>query len=95
MAYRGEECEEWIVWEFRMDMHTLLYLKWITNKDLLQSTVNSAQCYVEPGWEGAWERMDICIHVAESFCPAPETYIILLIGYTLIQTSFIKKKNTF
>ena len=27
-------------------MYTLLYLKWITNKDLLHSTHNSAQCYV-------------------------------------------------
>ena len=26
-----------------MDMYTLLYLKWITNKDLLYSTGNSAQ----------------------------------------------------
>jgi len=29
-----------------MDMYTLLYLKWITNKDLLYSTGNSAQGYV-------------------------------------------------
>ena len=29
-----------------MDMHTLLYLKWITNKILLYSTGNSAQCYM-------------------------------------------------
>ena len=28
-----------------MDMYTLLYLKWITKKDLLYSTWNSAQCY--------------------------------------------------
>ena len=28
-----------------MDMYTLLYLKWRTNKDLLCSTWNSAQCY--------------------------------------------------
>ena len=32
--------------EFGMDMYTLLYLKWITNKDLLCSTGNSAQYYV-------------------------------------------------
>ena len=37
---------EGIVREFGMIMHTLLYLKWITNKDLLYSTGNSAQCYV-------------------------------------------------
>ena len=32
--------------EFGMDMYTLLYLKWITNKALLYSTGNSAQCFV-------------------------------------------------
>ena len=32
-----------IVREFGIDMYTLLYLKWITNKDLLYSTENSAQ----------------------------------------------------
>ena len=37
---------EGIVREFGMDMYTLLYLKWITNKDLLYSTGNSAQCSV-------------------------------------------------
>ena len=30
--------------QFGMDVYTLLYLKWITNKDLLYSTGNSAQC---------------------------------------------------
>ena len=30
-------------------MYTLLYLKWITNKDPLYSTWNSTQCYV-PAW---------------------------------------------
>ena len=29
---------EWIVREFEMVMYTLLYLKWITSKDLLYST---------------------------------------------------------
>ena len=36
---------EGIVRESGMDRYTLLYLKWITNKDLLYSTGNSAQCY--------------------------------------------------
>ena len=35
-----------IVREFGIDLYTLLYLKWITNKDLLYSTENSAQYYV-------------------------------------------------
>ena len=33
-----------IVREFGMDLYTLLYLNWITNKDQLYSTRNSAQC---------------------------------------------------
>ena len=35
-----------------IDMYTVLYLKQVTNKDLLHSTWNSAQCYV-PGWDGS------------------------------------------
>ena len=48
---------EGIVREFGMDMYTNIhYLKWITNKDLLSSTGNSAQCYVAAdGWEGSLE----------------------------------------
>ena len=34
-----------------MDMYTLLYLKCKTNKDILYSTGNSAQCYVA-AWIG-------------------------------------------
>ena len=34
-----------------MDMYTLLYLKWITSKDLLYSTGNVAQYYVA-AWMG-------------------------------------------
>ena len=51
MVTMGEWCGEGIVREFGMDMYTLLYLKWITSKDLLYSTQNSAQCYVE-AWMG-------------------------------------------
>ena len=32
-------------------MYTLLYLKWITNEDLLYSTGSSAKCYVA-AWRG-------------------------------------------
>ena len=49
MNYRGEG----IVRRFGVDMYTLLYLKWITKKDLLYSTRNSAQCYV-----AAWMERD-------------------------------------
>ena len=36
---------------FGTDMYSLLYLKWITNKDLLYSIGNSAGCYVA-AWLG-------------------------------------------
>ena len=49
--------------EFGMDMYTLLYLKWITNKDLLCSTWNSAQCYMAASMEGrGWGRMDMSLY---------------------------------
>ena len=51
MVARGEGRREGIVREFGMVMYTLLYLKWITNEDLLYSTWNSAQCYVAV-WKG-------------------------------------------
>ena len=35
-----------IDWEFGIDMYTLLYLKWIINKDLLYNTGNSAKYYI-------------------------------------------------
>ena len=37
--------------KFGTDMYTLQNFKWITNKNLLYSTWNSAQCYV-----AAWMR---------------------------------------
>ena len=44
--------------DFEIDMYTLSYLKWISNKDLLCSSGNSAQCYVAAwtggGFGGEW-----------------------------------------
>ena len=42
MVIREEGWREDIVRECEVDMYTLLYLKGITNKDLLYSTGNSA-----------------------------------------------------
>ena len=47
----GERLGEGIGREFGVEMYTLLYLKWIANKDLLYSTWNSAQRYVA-AWMG-------------------------------------------
>ena len=52
MVAREKRWGEGIVRESGFYMYTRLYLKWITNKDLLYSTWNSAQCYVAAGWEG-------------------------------------------
>ena len=51
MVTRVERQGKGIVREFVINMYTLLYLKWITNKVLLYSTGNSAQCYVAAWWE--------------------------------------------
>ena len=45
MGVMGEERE------FRIDVYTLLYLKWITSKILVYNTGNSAQCDVA-AWMG-------------------------------------------
>ena len=69
-AYGCQGWEGWegrIVREFGMDVYTLLHLKWITNKDLLYSLQNSAQCYVVAWMRGVFGRKtDPCIFLAES-----------------------------
>ena len=51
MAAKEEEWGEGIGRGLGIDMYTLLYLKWMTNKDLLYSTGNSTQCCVA-AWMG-------------------------------------------
>ena len=46
MVTSGEGSRGGIVRECGIDMYILLYLKWITNKDLLYSTGNSAQYHL-------------------------------------------------
>ena len=57
-----------IVREFGMDVHILLYLKWITNKDLLYNTCNSAWCYVAAWMGGEFGREWIHVYV---YCLRP------------------------
>ena len=40
-----------INWEIQLDIYTLLYIKWMTNKNLLYSTRNSTQYFVMAYWE--------------------------------------------
>ena len=72
-------------------MCALLYLNWISNKDLLYSTWNSAQCYVA-AWMGRefGGKMDTCICMAESLYCLPEMISTLFISYTPIQNKRFK-----
>ena len=81
---------EGIVRKFGMDLCTLLYLKWITNKDLLDSTGNSAQCYVAAWMGGEFGGEWIQVHV---WLSPPETIPTLLIGCTPIQNKKLKEKK--
>ena len=48
--------------------------------NLAHGTQLSVMC--QPGWEGVWERMDMCIGLAESLHCSPEAVTTLSIGYT-------------
>ena len=67
-----------------MDMYTLLYFKWIANKDLLYSIWNS-MLYGSLDGRGVWERMDTCICMPESPHRSPEIITTLSISYIPIQ----------
>ena len=56
MVPREKEWEEGIVREFGKVVYTLLYFRWITKKDLLDSTWNSAQCHVAAWMGGEFGR---------------------------------------
>ena len=77
-----------------MDMYSLLYLKWITNKDLLKSTGNSAQCHVAAwmGGEFGGEWIHVHVWLSPSLCCSSEIITTLLIGYTPVQNeAFLQK----
>ena len=83
---------ERIVKDFGKVMYTMLYLKWITNRNLLYSTWNSAQCYL-PFWtRGARGTMYTYVYVAESLHYSPEAITTLIIGYTPTQSALGGKK---
>ena len=74
-----------------MDMYTLVFLEWITNKDLLCSAGNSVQCHVA-AWMG-WELGEERIHVYVWLSSPPESITALLIGYTSVQNKKFKQTN--
>ena len=85
MVASGERPGERIVREFGMDMYTLLYLKWIINKNQLYSTGNSVQCHAEAWTRGGFGEEWIRVYVRLSpFTVLSETITTLLIGYLLL-----------
>ena len=77
-----------------MDIYTLLYLKWITNKDPLYSTWNSALmlCGSLDG-RGVWGKRDTCVCMAAFLHCSPEIITILLISCTPIENRKFKLKK--
>ena len=75
----------------------MLYLKWITNKDLylLYSPRNfSAQCCVAAQMGGGFGvGIDTCVCMTESLRCSPEMIIVLLIGHTPKQNESFKTKK--
>ena len=66
--------EKGMVKDLGVDMYTLLYLKWVTKKDLLCSTGNFVQCYAAAWMESEFgDRVDTSIFMAESLYYSPET----------------------
>ena len=82
----SNEYSELISFRIDLDRYTLLYLKWITNRDPWYSTRNCAQ------WQPGWGRMDTCICMGETLHCSCETTTTLLIGYTPTQNKVLKKK---
>ena len=68
-----------MVKEFGMDMYTLLYVKWKTNKALLWSTGNSTQCYVAAWMGEELGRTGTHVCAAESLPYPPEAITTLLV----------------
>ena len=76
-----------------MDMYTLLYLKWITNKELLYSAWDSAQCYAAACMGGEFGGEWIHVYVWLSLFTVHLKLSTLFMGITLIQnTKFERKK---
>ena len=61
-TYYGCQGEE-TVREFGTDMYTLLYLKWITNKELLYGAWNYAQCSMAAYLGGEFEVEWIHVYI--------------------------------
>ena len=73
--------------KFGVNTYTLLYLQWISNKNLLDSTRNSAQCYVADwigeGFRGEWIPIYVSlspfiVHLKHSFSIDTTLYFFIV-----------------
>ena len=62
-GYWGEGWWGGIDWDFGLDLHMLLDLTWITNKDLLYSTGKTAQYHVTAEMGNVFEKEQIHVCV--------------------------------
>ena len=85
-----------IIWEFEIDMYTLLDLKWITKKDLLEWHMKLCSMLNENlDGRAVQEKMDTCIYMAESLLFSPETITTLFVNQLYLNTKQkIKKKRS-
>ena len=77
LCCQGEEWEEGIVREFGINIYTLLYLKWITNKVLLYTQGTLLSFMWQPGCEGLGGEW-ICVYVRLSPSAFPPETITTL-----------------
>ena len=68
-----EDAGRRINWEIGTDIYTLLYIKQITNKDLLYSRGNSTQYSVMTFMGKESKKVVIGIYMTDSLCSTPET----------------------
>ena len=80
MVGGGGKRREGTVKDFGNIMHTLLYLKWITNTHLMYTIWKSAQCYVAAWMGGGFGGEWIHACVAAFLHCSPKTIRTLLIG---------------
>ena len=80
--------------EFEISVYTWLYFIWVTNKDLLYNTENSAQCYAAAwmGKESGGEWIHIHVCLSPSAVHQKLSQHCDIIGYIPIQVKK-KKKN--
>ena len=60
-------------WEIGIDIYTLMFIKQITNKNLLYSPGNSTRYSVMTYMGKESKKVDICIYTTDSLCCMPET----------------------